>query len=246
MEDLSTTLNYLTPLILGVGNHDVGLNNLAEVELKFDSNTPLYLQFFPQHFRTSVNGTMLPEVPEINERKTYFYHDFGNILYLSLDSGYLFDFKGEQLVWMNQTMTTFNDRIKFAQYHVPTYSSCVNKDADKTHNMDTLLYWNPMFDQFRMMTVFENHVHLFKRTLKLKGNLYDEKGTLYLGDGLWGVQANQCDEERMEERIFVKISKDIHVWVTNITKTKVEHMALGLNGSIFDRDWQNVTDYVSA
>lgn len=244
IEDLSKTLNYMTPLILGVGNHDVGLNNHAGVELKIDSNTPLYLQYFPQHLRTDINGSFLPEVPEIKERKTYFYHTLGNLLYLSLDSGYIADFKGDQLSWMNRTMLKFNDYIKFAQYHEPSYSSCVNKDKDKTHNMASLLYWNPMFDHFKMMTVFENHVHLFKRTWKLKGNLIDEKGTLYLGDGLWGVQANECDEEIIEDRIFAKISKDIHVWVTTITKTKVKHMALGLNASIFDEDSQNVTDYV--
>lgn len=244
IEDLCTTLNYLTPMIFAVGNHDVGLNNLAGVELKIDDNTPLFLQYFPQHFKPGVNGTFVKEVPEINERRTYFYHIFANVLYMTLDSGYLYDFKGEQLVWMNKTMSKYNDRIKFAMYHVPTYSSCVNKDIDKTHNMETLLYWNPMFDHFKMMTVFENHVHLFKRTHKLKGGLIDDKGTLYLGDGLWGVHANQCEEEAMEDRIFAKISKELHVWVTSINNTVVLHRALGVNGSIFDQDSQNVTNYI--
>ncbi len=243
-EDLSTTLNYLTPLILGVGNHDIGLNTLAGIDLKIDSNTPLYLQYFPQHFKIDSNGTFLKGVPEINERKTYFYHQFGNVLYLSLDSGYIADLKGEQLTWMNRTMKKFHDKIKFAQYHEPVYSSCGFEDRDKTHNMDLFLYWNPMFDKFKLMTAYENHVHLFKRSLKMRGNLYDEKGTLYLGDGLWGVHANQCEEEVAEDRIFVKISKNIHVWIANITKDMVEHMALDLNGTIFDRDSQNITDYV--
>ena len=244
IDDLSTRLNYLTPLILGVGNHDVGLNNLAGVELKIDSNTPLYLQYFPQHFRKDSNGNFTKGIPDINERKTYFYHVLGNILYLSLDSGYIYDFRGEQLTWMNNTMAQFPHLIKFSHYHVPTYSSCVNKDVDKTHNMEALLYWNPLFDKYKMMTAFENHVHLFKRTLKLKGNLYDPKGTLYLGDGLWGVQSNQCEEEAFEDRIFVKISRETHVWVTNITKNTVEHLAMGLDGKIFDRDSQNTTDYI--
>lgn len=244
IEDLCTTLNYLTPLILAVGNHDVGLNNLAGVELKIDENTPLYLQFFPQHFRKDSAGNALKEVPNIDERRTYFYHNFSNILYLTLDSGYLYDFKGQQLTWMNATMSKFINNIKFAQYHVPTYSSCVNKDVDKTHNMETLLYWNPLFDHYKMMTVFENHVHLFKRTHKLKAGLIDEKGTLYLGDGLWGVHANQCEEEVMEDRIFVKIAMDIHVWVTTISTKEVKHQALGLNGSFFDQDSQNITDYI--
>ena len=32
-----------------------------------------------------------------------------------------------------------------------------------------LLYWIPIFDEFGVTAVFENHVHLFKRSKPLKG-----------------------------------------------------------------------------
>lgn len=50
-EDLNKALGTLTPLILGVGNHDVGLNNLSGRSLDIDDLTPLFLQYFPQHYR---------------------------------------------------------------------------------------------------------------------------------------------------------------------------------------------------
>ena len=62
------------------------------------------------------------------------------------------------------------------------------------------------------MAAFENHVHLFKKTWKLKGNLKHPNGVLYLGDGLWGVHPNQCEID-IEDKIFSKISNDFHVWV---------------------------------
>ena len=37
------------------------------------------------------------------------------------------------------------------------------------------------------MTVFENHVHSFKRTKPLKSNQPAENGTVYVGDGAYGA-----------------------------------------------------------
>lgn len=37
------------------------------------------------------------------------------------------------------------------------------------------------------MTVFENHVHSFKRTTGLTGNTPSDNGTVYVGDGAYGA-----------------------------------------------------------
>ena len=108
MEDLNTAVNYLVPLVLGVGNHDVGLNNESGRKLDLGDVTPLFLQYFPQHYKRDSNGTIVNGVPDIPDRKTYFYHTFSNIIYLSLDSGYVKDFRGEQVEWMNATFNQFS------------------------------------------------------------------------------------------------------------------------------------------
>lgn len=42
----------------------------------------------------------------------------------------------------------------------------------------------PIIDRYHVDLVFENHVHSFKRTKMLKnGNIVQEKGTIFLGDG---------------------------------------------------------------
>ena len=38
-----------------------------------------------------------------------------------------------------------------------------------------------------MTTVFENHVHTFKRTYPIYGNRRVVNGTVYLGDGAYGA-----------------------------------------------------------
>jgi hypothetical protein len=47
--------------------------------------------------------------------------------------------------------------------------------------------WVPLFDLAKIPFVFEHHNHCFKRTHPLKGGKVDPKGTVYLGDGSWGV-----------------------------------------------------------
>ena len=55
-------------------------------------------------------------MPEIKERKTFFYHEVGNSVYLSLDTGYVTTFEG-QVNFINSTLTNYKDYFKFANYH---------------------------------------------------------------------------------------------------------------------------------
>jgi len=49
-EDLNAQVGYLIPLVLAVGNHDVGLEGLPRRALNIDSDgpSPLFLTLFPQ------------------------------------------------------------------------------------------------------------------------------------------------------------------------------------------------------
>lgn len=51
MDELNTQLNRLVPLILSIGNHDVGYNALATVQIDMTDtqNIPYYFLYNPQH-----------------------------------------------------------------------------------------------------------------------------------------------------------------------------------------------------
>ena len=84
-------------------------------------------------------------------------------------------------------------------YHVPIYSICERPDEKKSDVVNALFHWVPHFDNQRVVTVYENHVHAFKRTFPIKGNLAAEgrNGTVYLGDGNYGsVPKTNCELNR--------------------------------------------------
>jgi len=87
-------IGHMIPLIFAVGNHDVGLNELSGTNITVNEYGPPYLSYFPQHFDRDNNGSIVERTPPIEKRRTFFYHTFSNALYVSLDSGYMHDFKG--------------------------------------------------------------------------------------------------------------------------------------------------------
>lgn len=51
----------------------------------------------------------------------------------------------------------------------------------------------PVFEKYGFKFAFENHVHLLKESYPLTTKGIDhDKGTLFLGDGAWGVDTAMC------------------------------------------------------
>jgi hypothetical protein len=84
------------------------------------------------------------------------------------------------------------------------------------------------------MTVFENHVHSFKRTKPLVGNTPKENGTVYVGDGAYGAIIGEMCHPDITVDIFAKYSKSNNMWLSEIYSDRVEHLAFDSNGNIID------------
>lgn len=201
-----TPTGYTVPMLIVNGNHDLGANSMDfpfEGIYPFtdpkDPRIPLSLIFFPEEDTTTAAAGVLPP----HQRKTYHSHVVGDsLLVLGLDSGYMERFDGPQTQWIDDQLAAHSGMIKTAVYHDPIYpveitpghvgnpSDPVATDARET--------WVPIFDRRHLSAAFENHVHSFKRTYPLtagscEATLADGKcsetadGTVYLGDGYWGV-----------------------------------------------------------
>lgn len=85
----------MVPMVLTVGNHDVGFNALAGIKLDFSEvdDLPYYFTFNPQHKLAGIN-----DVPEASDRLSYHYHVIGPTVHLHLDSGYVKDFNSQTLL----------------------------------------------------------------------------------------------------------------------------------------------------
>lgn len=122
IEGISNELGYIMPIVLTVGNHDVGLNELSGINISLDSTA--YFKYFPQQFVLDGNGTITDKVPAVSDRRSFLHFRFGNVEYLTLDSGYLHGFDGIQKTFINNTFFESKNRVKFVNYHVPIYSIC--------------------------------------------------------------------------------------------------------------------------
>jgi hypothetical protein len=86
---LTTTLGYLMPMVLTVGNHDVGLNELPGVNITVNNYGPAFFIYFPQHYDRNLDNHIIKRVPPIKNRRTMLNYTFSNVHYLCLDSGYM-------------------------------------------------------------------------------------------------------------------------------------------------------------
>jgi acid phosphatase type 7 len=168
IEGISNEVGYIIPLVLTVGNHDVGLNELSGINITLDK-TPFFI-YFPQHFHRDASGNITNKVPPINNRSSFNRYIFGNVIYITLDSGYLHGFDGLQKIFIKESFEINKKKVKFVNYHVPIYSICENFDKDPRRYLYALFHWVPLFDEYKVMTAFENHIHSFKRTKPLKSN----------------------------------------------------------------------------
>jgi len=174
--DTPTNSIRVIPMILGVGNHDMGVYSYAGVHHIHNRHQPVFKHWFPQH-------TSFGEIPPIGERRPYWANQIGDkILILSLDVGYDALMEGEQLDWMIDTLENSNAEIKMAQFHGPIITSFKQTAAGDYVVQDVgQRVWVPVFDKYNVTLVSENHSHVFMRSKRLKNMKEDPTGTLYIG-----------------------------------------------------------------
>jgi len=239
-DTINESLKRLVPLIVSVGNHDVGWNSMAKVNFAVNENGPSYYSAFVQHLNQDKDG--LWEVPEVKERKTYHAHLIGNILNVALDPGYVSRYDGEQLEWLTKLSKDYQQFPKFAIYHDPIVTAChegANNVAEGLKN------WIPVFDNYKYMASFDHHTHYFKKTVPLRGMAPADDGTVYLGSGDWGVTPTVCNYDN-SSKIFTSTAPLNHIWAVNVdpSEKKVNYKAILLNGTSIENFSLLMKDYV--
>lgn len=93
---ITATLGYMMPIVITVGNHDAGLNELSGINITVNNKGPAFLIYFPQHYDRNSDWQIIKRVPPIEHRRSFTSFSFSNIHYMILDSGYLHGFDGWQ------------------------------------------------------------------------------------------------------------------------------------------------------
>ena len=206
--NMVTPAGYTVPMVLAIGNHEVrGGMTLT--------NARFYFQYFAQ-----------------NHERSYYSRTFGkNLAMFLLDSGHVSPHDGEQAAWLDAELTAHrNVPHTFAVYHVPLYPS--HRAFDGTGSVKGRNAWLPIFDEHHLTAAFENHDHTFKRTHLLRENKPYPHGTLYLGDGCWGMGARTVDAKRRWYE--AKAASLQHFWCVDVSRRRVEYRAVNKEGKVFD------------
>ncbi len=198
----------LIPMVLAIGNHETN-RDFTEPHDK----APFFYAWLPQ------GGS------------TYFTLKFGpEVVLFVLDSGHIVP-HADQKEWLAGELEAHKDvRHKFAVYHVPLYPS--HRPFDGGSSAAGREHWLPLFDQYALEAAFENHDHTHKRTKPLRNNGVAEGGTVYFGDGCFGVPARTIDNEGAW--YLETASSTPHFWVVDVADSRVDYRAVDVHGQVFD------------
>ena len=199
----------LVPMVLGIGNHEV--NKLEGTQ---EERAPFFFGYFPQ------GG------------ETYFARRFGSdLLMIMLDSGHITPWQ-DQVAWMEAQFAAHPEvPWTMAVYHVPLYPSVRAEDDART--VAGREHWLPIFDKHALTVGFEHHDHAFKRSKLLRGGEEFPEGTLYLGDGAFGVKRRKPAEP---QRWYLDKALPMpHFWVVETSPEALHYQAVDSSGRVFDR-----------
>jgi len=209
--NMITPSRYTIPMVLAIGNHEIR----SKATTISRTNALFFFRYFAQ-----------------DRERSYRVCTFGKSLALFLlDSGHAAPHDGEQAAWLDAQLAAHAGMPqRMAVYHVPLYPSY--RPYDGAGSAKGRQVWLPIFDQHHLTAAFENHDHTFKRTQLLRSNQPDAKGTLYLGDGCFGVGARTVDKTpRWYE---AKAASLQHFWCVDVGPKRVEYRAYDPEGKLFD------------
>lgn len=212
-EEMITSDGCAIPVIAAIGNHDANDEPIETPTIR----APFYTSYFRSEPPYSYFTVKLADYARL----------------FVLDSGYLAPASGAQSMWLANELEVAKDfPFKMAVYHVPMYPGY--RDFDEDHSTWEREAWLPLFDRYGLTVAFEHHDHVFKRSFRLRDNRIDPTGTLYLGDGCFGVKPRPM---RGPDRWYLeKRASQGHFWLVDIDKESgIEFRAIAPDGSIFDR-----------
>jgi hypothetical protein len=201
----------MIPIVTAIGNHEVNDYETDNQELR----SPDYLSLFGRQGKAAYYSRRFSD----------------NMVFFLLDSGHLNPHAGVQTTWLEQELEKYRDvKYKFAAYHVPLYPTHRPYDGEGSKNGRT--YWGPLFDKYGLTVGFEHHDHVFKRSKPLKGNQVVEKGTVYVGDGAFGVDPRETDPQ---PRWYNEKEGTIaHFWVVDVRSDGLSLKAIDEDGVTVD------------
>jgi len=198
------------PIVAAIGNHEVNGGFGQPLE-----QAPFYTGYLAK-----------------NRDRTYFTMQFGpNLTLFVLDSGHVARHDGAQAEWLEtelQRCRQVPNRV--AAYHVPLYPTA--RPFHYEFSVRGRTHWAPLFDRYGLTAAFEHHDHAFKRTWPIRNGQRDPSGTVYLGDGCFGMPHRPLTEG--SQWYQAKAAPLQHFWSVEVAGDQIHCRAISKTGDVFD------------
>lgn len=204
--EMVTPSGHQIPLLTCIGNH--------EGEAALFNRARSFAVDYSVYFSHKINESS-------STRNLYSIHKLGSYSSIvSLDSGVVSSYYDQALfldqVWKSNDYAT---RKKMALYHAPLYPS--TRKFNGAQAQLGRVFWEPLFNKYKVSVGFENHDHMLKRTKMIYNGVWDNvsNGTVYVGDGAFGTEREPGSGETKAylEKSVVKY----HLWDVIVTPTSI-------------------------
>jgi hypothetical protein len=199
------------PFVVAIGNHEV-IGGYGQTP----KEAPLFFNLFP--------------FPEENSA-TYAIDLFVDLSVVVLNSNHTQSVESQTEFLEGALKERQNNKHLFALYHFPAYG-IVKGGLEHSVSQNMRKHWTPLFDKYGLDAAFENDHHIYKRSNLIKSGKVDPSGTLYIGDGAWGVETRSFPEK---DRWYVaEASPTRHVIEVVIEKDVRTYRAINHEQKVFD------------
>lgn len=207
----------IIPLMTTIGNHELRPGP------KYDKSRATF--YYPMFGYPSDRGYEHVRIGDLVE-------------FLLLDSDHTNPKVGPQLDWMRNVLDSGNPAMhQIPVYHTPAYPGA-RRESTGYHMRED---WTPLFDEFNIDIAFEHHDHVYKRTQPIRNERTDPSGTIYLGDGGWGLissrdpaPAGDAGVMSNDRWYLVKSAGVNHFVMVDIDGKNVKCTAIEQSGQIID------------
>ena len=224
METLVDDEDRIIPILVTTGNHEIidgyyfNHEDFEKSDAWREANAPYFYTFFA-----------FPGHPGFGSL------DFGDYLsLLLLDTDHSHPIEGVQTEWLQAQLAERHQRGVphiFPIYHVPAFPS--HRSPDGAVSTRVRENWVPLFEEFGLELAFENHDHTYKRTRPIRGGEVDEEeGVVYIGDGAWGVITRDGDQR--DAWYIQEFVSDRHAIIVTLLGDDRHVLVLSEDGEVLD------------
>jgi len=228
-ENLIDENGRVVPVVVTIGNHELfGERRLRRQDLSEEE----IQDYLDRYNLWDDKPTFFFDLFAFPGRPSYNILDAGDYMSIvALDSGHYSAVTGGQTGWLREVLIERKDRPHvFPVYHVPAYPS--HRPYDGTTSVNIRENWVPLFEEFGITAVFENHDHTYKRTHPIRNGVISEDGIVYIGDGCWGRSCRDGDSK--DEWYIKEFASERHGIVVTLSESDQHFLVVSEDGEILD------------